>query len=63
MDKEFLQSIGEMESSFFIVSVTYLWHGLVASKSSSHSVVDTWIMKSATSWSSPAWCQSAAVKV
>jgi len=41
VDDEFLQAVGEMESGFLIVTVTDLWHWLVASESSSHSVVDT----------------------
>ena len=40
-DEELFKAVGEMESGFFIVSVTDFGHGLVASKSSSHSVVDT----------------------
>ena len=36
------QSIGKVESSFLIVTITDLGHGFVASESSSHSVVDTW---------------------
>jgi hypothetical protein len=44
VNEELLQTIGQMESSFLIVTVTDLWHGLVASKSSSHSVVDTCIL-------------------
>ena len=44
VNEELLQSIRQMESSFLIVTVTDLWHGLVASKSSSHSVVDTCIL-------------------
>ena len=62
-DKELFKAVGEMESGFFIVSVTDFWHGLVASESSSHSVVDTWSYGSFTSWSSPAGSQSSAVKV
>ena len=38
---ELSKAIGEMESGFLIISVTDFGHGLVASKSSSHSVVDT----------------------
>ena len=40
-NNELSQSVGKVESSFFIVTITDLWHGLVASESSSHSVVDT----------------------
>ena len=43
MDEELLKSVGKMESGFLITAVTDLGHGLVASKSSSHSVIDTWI--------------------
>ncbi len=62
-DEELFKAVGEMESGFFIISVTDLWHGFVASESSSHSVVDTWSYGSFTSWSSPAGSQSSAVKV
>jgi hypothetical protein len=62
-DEELFKAVGEMESGFFIVSVTDFWHGLVASESSSHSVVDTWSYGSFTSWSSPAGSQSSAIKV
>ena len=63
MYKELFEAIGEMESGFFIISVTDFRHGFVASESSSHSVVDTWIERSFTSWSSPTGCESASVKV
>ena len=52
-----------MESGFLIVSITDFRHGLVASESSSHSVVDTWVYESFTSGSSPAGGQSAGVEV
>ena len=38
---EFLQSIGQKVSCFFIRSVSYFRHLFVSSESSSHSVVDT----------------------
>jgi hypothetical protein len=41
MYKELFEAIGEVESGFFIISVTDFRHGFVASESSSHSVVDT----------------------
>jgi len=44
VDNELFQTVWQVESSFLIVSVTDFWHGLVASESSSHSVVDTWIV-------------------
>jgi hypothetical protein len=40
-DNEFSKAVGKMESSFLIVTITDLWHGFVASESSSHSVIDT----------------------
>ena len=39
---ELSKTVGKVESSFLIVTVTDLGHGFVASESSSHSVVDTW---------------------
>ena len=63
MNEEFFKTIGQVESGFLIASVTDLGHGLVASKSSSHSVVDTWVSKSTTSGSSPTGSQSTAVQV
>ena len=54
-DEEFFKAVGEMESSFFIVSVTDLWHGLVASESSSHSVIDTLIIRRVYLWVFSSW--------
>ena len=62
-DEELFEAVGEMESGFFIVSVSDFGHGLVASESSSHSVVDTWNRASVTSGSSPAGSESSGIQV
>ena len=40
-NNELSQFVRKVESSFLIVTITYLWDGFVASESFSHSVVDT----------------------
>ena len=62
-DEELFKAVGEMESGFFIVSVSDFGHRLVASKSSSHSVVDTCNRDSNTSGSSPAGSESSGVEI
>lgn len=42
-DCEFLEAVGQEESSLLVGSVSNLGHLLVASESPSHAIVDTWL--------------------
>lgn len=44
-DYEFFKTVGKIVSSLFVGAVSDLGHFLVASESSSHSVVDTYVRR------------------